>query len=99
MPYLLQHRGPQPGQRFSLVLNRTVIGRDPAADLAIPDDGNWQAVSWRQAVITRVAGAYFIEDGDGQGKPSTNHTGVNGTVIPFPGPTPCTTGTRSSAPV
>jgi serine phosphatase RsbU (regulator of sigma subunit)/pSer/pThr/pTyr-binding forkhead associated (FHA) protein len=88
MPYLLIRGGIHAGQRITLIRNPTVLGRDPATDICIPGD----AVSRKHATISRVGDRYFIEDGDGQGHHSRNHTFVNGEQVPFPERVPLSNG-------
>jgi serine phosphatase RsbU (regulator of sigma subunit) len=47
--------------------------------------GKIDSISRRHAVILYIDGNYYIEDGDGQGRPTRNHTFVNDQQVPFPG--------------
>ena len=49
------------------------IGRNPDCGVIIPIT----SVSREHATIMRLQGRYFIEDGDGRGNKSRNHTFVN----------------------
>jgi serine phosphatase RsbU (regulator of sigma subunit)/pSer/pThr/pTyr-binding forkhead associated (FHA) protein len=90
MSYLLMLKGPNPGERFELDRDKTILGREhPGCHilLKVPDDTTAKPfVSRKHALITQTTeGKYFIEDGDGSGKPSRNRTLVNGERLPFPG--------------
>src|SRR5437660_1665872 len=88
MPYLVIHKGPNKGQSMPLTRTKNVLGRFWTCEIVIdsPNDGGQKnAVSRKHAIITCEGGRYFIEDGDGSGKPSRNHTFVNGEQVPFPG--------------
>src|SRR6185295_18600230 len=51
-------RGTPQGHRFFLTREETVIGRDPAADIYLSDDG----ISRRHAQLTRRGGAVLLTD-------------------------------------
>jgi phosphoserine phosphatase RsbU/P len=88
MSYLLILNGPNQGQRYPLDQPRTVIGRDRDCDVILTATDaavrNPQAISRKHAVISQVEGKFFLEDGDGAGSPSRNHTYLNEVVLPFP---------------
>jgi Inner membrane component of T3SS, cytoplasmic domain len=79
---VLSESGVPQGQ---LVLDhdRVRIGRDPAADLVLPDSG----VSWQHALLSRSAGRWSVRD-----LGSTNGTRVDG--VPVNGATPIGPGSR-----
>jgi serine phosphatase RsbU (regulator of sigma subunit) len=85
--------GTRKGQHLPLGEGKTVLGRDTACDLVIDESlvgrtiaaGRKDVISRRHAVITFGEGKYYLEDGDGQGSPSRNHTFVNDQQVPFPG--------------
>jgi serine phosphatase RsbU (regulator of sigma subunit) len=81
MASLLILKGANQGLRLQLEGDRIVLGRDPGCDVVIAGT----AVSRKHAVISRVHGKYYIEDGDGDGAKSRNGTSVNNELIPFPG--------------
>ncbi|GAB4291783.1 MAG: ATP-binding cassette domain-containing protein [Oscillatoriaceae cyanobacterium] len=58
--------------QFTLTQNQHILGRDRAsgADLLVPPD--WLIISSLHAVLKRVGDDYYIYDGDGNNKPSTN---------------------------
>jgi ABC transport system ATP-binding/permease protein len=72
-PYIeLKSRGQV--QQFSLTQDEHRLGRDRQwADFALPDEG-WDVLSSRHAVFRRNGNHYWIYDGDGTGKSSTNGT-------------------------
>jgi serine phosphatase RsbU (regulator of sigma subunit) len=84
MASLLILKGANQGLRLPLENEKTILGRDPSCDVVIPGT----AVSRRHAVITRVAGTFYIEDGNGAGEKSRNGTMVNNDAVPFPGRVP-----------
>jgi serine phosphatase RsbU (regulator of sigma subunit)/pSer/pThr/pTyr-binding forkhead associated (FHA) protein len=88
MSYLLILSGPNPGQRYPLDQLRTVIGRDRDCDVTLTATEaavrNPQAISRKHAVITQAENRYFLEDGDGAGTPSRNHTFLNEVMVTFP---------------
>jgi serine phosphatase RsbU (regulator of sigma subunit)/pSer/pThr/pTyr-binding forkhead associated (FHA) protein len=73
MPALLIRQGPNAGTSIPLNQDRFVIGRNPDCGVIIPVT----SVSREHATIVRLQGRYFIEDGDGRGNRSRNHTFVN----------------------
>ncbi len=73
MPALLIRQGPNAGTTIALNHDRFVIGRNPDCGVIIPVT----SVSREHATIVRLQGHYFIEDGDGRGNRSRNHTFVN----------------------
>lgn len=93
MASLLLLTGTRQGQCLPLQGDRIVLGRDPSCDVVINSTmvRNTSAsrrpdiVSRRHAVISCLAGKYYLEDGDGRGNPSRNHTFVNNEKIAFPG--------------
>jgi pSer/pThr/pTyr-binding forkhead associated (FHA) protein len=72
-PYIeLKSRGQV--QQFNLTQDEHRLGRDRQwADFALPDEG-WDVLSSRHAVFRRNGTHYWIYDGDGTGKSSTNGT-------------------------
>jgi energy-coupling factor transporter ATP-binding protein EcfA2 len=61
-------------QQFSLTQDEHRLGRDRQwADFALPDEG-WDVLSGHHAVFRRNGTHYWIYDGDGTGKSSTNGT-------------------------
>ncbi|MBE9061279.1 ATP-binding cassette domain-containing protein [cf. Phormidesmis sp. LEGE 11477] len=71
--------------RFELTQPVHRLGRDSTwADLVVPAQG-WGVVSGRHIVFTKEGdhkgGAYRIQDGDGQSKPSTNGLFINHTRV------------------
>jgi serine phosphatase RsbU (regulator of sigma subunit)/pSer/pThr/pTyr-binding forkhead associated (FHA) protein len=99
MAYLLVLTGATPKQRFLLEKEKTVLGRDTSCDVVINETmvrqsiaaARTDAVSRRHAVILRLDGQYFLEDGDdrkdsaGRRRGSRNGTFVNGHKVPYPG--------------
>jgi serine phosphatase RsbU (regulator of sigma subunit) len=81
MASLLILKGANQGLRLPLEGEKIVLGRDPNCDVVIPGT----AVSRRHALITRLQGKYYIEDGNGTGEKSRNGTAVNNDQVPFPG--------------
>jgi serine phosphatase RsbU (regulator of sigma subunit) len=84
MASLLLSSGPHKGTRLPLKGDRIVLGREPRCDVVIDDSmihrsavGQTHSVSRKHAVIRRVGGDYYIEDGDGHGNGSRNGTFVN----------------------
>src|SRR5262245_13638418 len=75
MASLLMIKGPNPGQRYSLEKERTVLGRNADCDVVFPPPGN-TAVSREHAVIVCSQGRFFIED-----LKSRNGTHVNTQLI------------------
>ncbi len=73
MPALLIRQGPKAGTTIPLNGDRFVIGRNPDCNVSIPIT----SVSREHATIMRHQGRYYIEDGDGRGAKSRNHTFVN----------------------
>src|SRR5262249_48143329 len=88
---LLVLTGPTKGSRLPLEGERTVLGREAGCDVVICEallgrtDSGAGSVSRRHAVISRVDGDYYIEDGDGRGNRSRNGVLVNDRKVPFPG--------------
>jgi ABC transport system ATP-binding/permease protein len=72
-PYIeIESRGQT--QRFFLSQDEHRLGRDRQwADFAVPDEG-WDILSGHHAVFRRNGDHYWIYDGDGATKPSTNGT-------------------------
>ena len=93
MAYLLLVSGGEPRLPLQLHRGRTVLGREADCDIVIKDvmfrrdvaDTRVASVSRRHAVISYEEGKYYIEDGDGQGRESRNHTFVNEQKLAFPG--------------
>jgi phosphoserine phosphatase RsbU/P len=88
MAHLLIHKGPNQGQRVSLNQPRTVLGRDSVCDVVLfstdVESKKHLVISRKHAIITRDVDKYYIEDGDGEGKESRNHTYVNTELVPYP---------------
>ena len=105
MAHLVLISGGEPGLVLPLDRDQTVLGRDAECHIVIAeamvrrDDAGARvaSVSRRHAVISRQDGKYTIEDGDGRGKPSRNHTFVNDQKVPFPGASCFTTTTASAS--
>jgi pSer/pThr/pTyr-binding forkhead associated (FHA) protein len=57
-PHLLAYGGPGKGKEFPLTGKEMVIGRDPAADIAIDDP----SMSRRHALIFRRRGRFHLRD-------------------------------------
>lgn len=85
MPYLLILSGPGEGEALPLEKARTVLGRYRSCDifLEVPDPVRQKTISGRHAVIVCERGKYYLEDGDGSGKPSHNGTIVNDQPVPL----------------
>jgi serine phosphatase RsbU (regulator of sigma subunit)/pSer/pThr/pTyr-binding forkhead associated (FHA) protein len=73
MATLLVLKGANQGQYFTLTGDKNTIGRNADCEVVI----NLPAVSREHAVIRRIQGKYYIEDGDGKGNYSRNGTLVN----------------------
>lgn len=86
MPYLLVRKGLGQGKSLPLDRDKTILGRDEKVchvvlELAYGADRKKEnTVSRKHAVITREQDRYYIADGDG--RPSRNHTYVNGLQVP-----------------
>src|SRR5213080_4854739 len=80
MARLLFDNGPQVRTYLDLKEDTTVIGRDAVCQVRLVSDeiDRRQAVSRRHAVIRRLQGQYFLEDGNGEGRRSRNCTYLNG---------------------
>jgi predicted component of type VI protein secretion system len=79
--------GSQQGRTIDLEGDRIVLGRDAGVGIDLSEPGGGKrsnSISRKHAVISRVGGKYFIEDGDGQGKMSRGGTYVNDYQVPFP---------------
>lgn len=86
MPHLCILKAGKLGPPIPLVKEQTVLGRDRNECDILVDSGRSArevAVSRRHAIITRTEGRYYIEDGDGRGKPSVNHTYINDIQLLF----------------
>ena len=67
--------------QFRLWKNEHRLGRDPQwADLVIPDR-EWDVISGHHAVFRRIGNFYWLYDGNGETKSSTNGTFLNHTRI------------------
>src|ERR1051325_9265541 len=87
MPTPFIPKRPNQGQRLPLLHPKTTLGRHKECDIVLipADDRNRQSAIRRwHAVITLEQGEYYIEDGDGNGRPSHNGTWVNRDRVPFP---------------
>ena len=86
MPYLLIRKGLGQGKTLLLDRDKTILGRDEKVchvvlELAYGTDQKKEnTVSRKHAVITREQGKYYLADGDG--RPSRNHTYLNGLRVP-----------------
>ena len=60
--------------------SEVTIGRKEDCTIFLPD--SHRRVSRHHAIATKEKGDFFIEDGDGKGKPSLYGTWVNGKLIP-----------------
>jgi serine phosphatase RsbU (regulator of sigma subunit) len=93
MANLLLLGGDEPGLCLPLEGDRIVLGRDAHCAIVIKknmmrhDAGadHMTSVSREHAIITRDGDRYYIEDGNGRGVQSRNHTFVNDRQVPFPG--------------
>jgi serine phosphatase RsbU (regulator of sigma subunit)/pSer/pThr/pTyr-binding forkhead associated (FHA) protein len=85
MPHLFVEQGRIKGTQFPLGADRTVIGRDKACDVCLPEDKQDPKISRRHAVISFADGRYYIKDGDGDSRPSRNTTRVNHQLLTLPG--------------
>jgi serine phosphatase RsbU (regulator of sigma subunit) len=91
MASLLLLTGARKGQRLPLEDGRTVLGRDAGCHVVInstmvrshPATLKSDSVSRRHAIISCVGGKFYIEDGDGEGRKSRNHTFVNNREVTF----------------
>lgn len=75
---LILHKGPRPGEIFSLTLPSMILGRDPMSDIVLNDP----EISRNHARLTMGEDGYSIQD-----MGSTNGTFVNGKRLrgePFP---------------
>jgi serine phosphatase RsbU (regulator of sigma subunit)/pSer/pThr/pTyr-binding forkhead associated (FHA) protein len=91
MPTLLFLSGSQTGTQVPIVSDRFVIGRHAACDLILTlerDSAHRPNVSRRHAILTCTDGQWFVEDGDGQGRPSRNGTTLNNQRVPYPSRVP-----------
>jgi serine phosphatase RsbU (regulator of sigma subunit)/pSer/pThr/pTyr-binding forkhead associated (FHA) protein len=88
MVYLVTFRGPDRGRQRVLEKDRTVLGRESDCDIVLTNPETLGrkhlAVSRRHAIISKIDGKYWIEDGDGNGRKSHNRTYVNGEMVAFP---------------
>ncbi len=84
MSNILFLKGALQGRRLPLEPARTVLGRDRDCHVVLTSEnaGGEAAVSRKHAIITREQDQYYIEDGDGNGKPSRNQTFVNDVAVP-----------------
>ncbi len=90
MPYLLIRKGANQGVRIPLTAGTTVLGREKDCDIVlVPTDATRgkqkDAVSRKHAIIARHLDDYYLEDGNGRGKPSHNGTALNDAPVAFPG--------------
>ena len=58
VPFLLAYGGPGKGGEFPLSRDEMLIGRDPAADVAVDDP----AMSRRHAMVVRRGSQFFLRD-------------------------------------
>lgn len=72
VPMLIAQTGPAAGQRWPLVKDEMVIGREPTCEIVIPD----RQVSRAHARLQRVEGGFELED-----LGSKNGTHVNGMQV------------------
>lgn len=84
-PHLFIVHGPQRGSRLPLERDKTVLGRSNDCHIVLKTTKSSDAISRKHAIITLEQGRYYIEDGDGDGKPSHNKTIVNSVPLPCPG--------------
>jgi ABC transport system ATP-binding/permease protein len=67
--------------KFFLTQDEHCLGRDDTwADFVIPHQ-DWEVISSRHAVFRREGDTYWIYDGDGQSKSSTNGIFINHTLV------------------
>lgn len=93
MASLVVDSGPRKGLVFDLSQDVVFLGRDPkcrdrkcriVVDEALLGGPEKETkISRDHAVLRRIDGDYYLEDGDGQGKRSRNRTFVNGKEVPF----------------
>jgi serine phosphatase RsbU (regulator of sigma subunit)/pSer/pThr/pTyr-binding forkhead associated (FHA) protein len=89
MPTILILNGARAGTHLPILGERFTIGRDPECDGVIGEIvlresvRNKNCVSRRHATLTLSDGEWYIEDGDGRGRPSRNGTSVNGRRLAF----------------
>ena len=76
---LIVIRGKPQGHRFFLTRDEMIIGRDPAADVYIADDG----ISRRHAKLTRLDGAILLSDLGSANGTYLNDQRVAGTGLPL----------------
>ena len=89
MPTLELLTGPQVGMQWPLLGDRCVIGRETGCDIEIKEtlgraSQKITGLSRKHSLITFDGGHWFIEDGDGEGRASRNHTFVNDKELPYP---------------
>jgi serine phosphatase RsbU (regulator of sigma subunit)/pSer/pThr/pTyr-binding forkhead associated (FHA) protein len=70
-------KGANEGTEIPLDGEKYVFGRNPDCDIVIPVT----SVSREHAQILRIAGKFYIQDGDSKGNRSRNHTYVNNQEI------------------
>jgi serine phosphatase RsbU (regulator of sigma subunit) len=90
MANLLLLSGPRQGQTVPLHRERVLLGRGAECDVVIDESmfrttSRRESVSRKHAVISRVGANFYLEDGDGAGRPSRNGTFVNDQRVPVPG--------------
>jgi len=76
---LIVIRGKPQGHRFFLTRDEMIIGRDPAADVYIADDG----ISRRHAKLTRLDGLILLSDLGSANGTYLNDQRVAGTGLPL----------------
>ena len=83
MPTLLFLNSPLVGRDVPILRDRFVIGRALECDLELSSRSPYNTslagdgISRNHAILTRVEGGWFIEDGDGKGRASRNGTFLN----------------------
>jgi serine phosphatase RsbU (regulator of sigma subunit) len=82
MASLLLLCGPRQGELVPLHREHILLGRGAECDVVIDETmfratARRESVSRKHAVISRVGAHFYIEDGDGQGRPSRNGTFIN----------------------
>jgi pSer/pThr/pTyr-binding forkhead associated (FHA) protein len=92
MANLLILTGARQGETLPLTGDLTALGRESRCDIVLDESmieprpgAGKDSISRRHACVRCVGGKYYLEDGDGQGKPSRAGTYLNNQPVPFPG--------------
>jgi serine phosphatase RsbU (regulator of sigma subunit) len=87
MPTLLILTGPRKGTHLPILGERFALGRDAECDATVRDvlptatQKELNRYSRRHAVLTLAGGLWYLEDGDGRGRPSRYGTTLNGQPV------------------